>query len=82
VSVLRNRIIAPHAEPGAGPAYTHPGGTAATPMMMPLALVTYHPGSSRYDDLHAQPATGDPNAVPLAVLAPGTFGKVVPAGTA
>jgi len=82
VSVLRNRIIAPHAEPGKGPAYTHPSGTTATPMVMPLALVDYGgAGTAQYQDLHAQqPATGDVNAVPFGVVAPGSFGKVVAAG--
>jgi len=78
VSVLRNRILR---QGTAGPAYTHPGGTSATPMEMPLAMVTYSPITSMYEDLHAAPpATGDPNHVPLAVVAPGTFGKVAPAG--
>jgi hypothetical protein len=77
VSVLRNRILAQGSD---GPQYTHPGGTSATPMVMPLALVNYGGAGATYEDLHAQPATGDVNAVPLAVVAPGTFGKVVPAG--
>jgi hypothetical protein len=78
VSVLRDRIVAqPH---GSYPQYAHPHGTAATPMVMPLALVHYDETSSQYNDLHAMPATGDVNAVPLAVVAPGTFGKVVQSG--
>jgi hypothetical protein len=82
VSILRNRIIAKHAEPGAGPDYSHPAGTSATPMVMPLALVDYGgAGTGSYQDLHAW-STGDPNAVPMAAVAPGTFGKVVPAGVA
>jgi len=78
VSVLRNRIVAQ----GQGQlGYTHPYGTRATPMVMPLALVDYGgAGTATYQDLHAMPATGDVNAVPFAVVAPGTFGKVVPAG--
>jgi hypothetical protein len=79
VSVLRSRIIASHAAPG-GPDYTHPAVTGATPMVMPLALVDYGGAGAFYQDLHMQPATGDPNAAPLAVVAPGTFGKVVPSG--
>jgi hypothetical protein len=78
VSVLRNRIVS---QAGAeGPAYTHPYGTQATPMVMPLALVTYTGinGEGSYQDLHA--ATGDVKAVPLAVVAPGTWGTVKPAG--
>jgi len=65
-----------------GPEYTHPSGTSATPMVMPLALVEYAAGAGTYQDMHALPATGDVNAVPLAVVAPGTFGKVVQSGRA
>lgn len=80
MSVLRNRIISQPSITGTGPAYTHPAGTNATPMVMPLALVDYGgAGTGSYQDLHAL-ATGDVNAVPLAVVAPGVFGKVVPAG--
>jgi hypothetical protein len=78
VSVLRNRILAQDL-PG-GPAYSHPWGTQMTPMVMPLALVDYGGAGARYQDLHVQPATGDVNAVPLAVVAPGSFGTVIPAG--
>jgi len=50
-------------------------------MIMPLALVRYYAGTGYYESLHpSQPATGDVNAVPLASVTPGTFGKVVPAG--
>jgi hypothetical protein len=80
MSILRNRIISQGAV--GGPIYTHPSGTAATPMMMPLALVDYGGAGATYQDLHVQPATGDVNAVPLAVVAPGSFGMVVPAGRA
>jgi hypothetical protein len=78
VSVLRDRIIGQSGNPGAGG--THPYGTRVTPMVMPLALVTYDgiSGEGTYQDLHA--ATGDVNAVPLAVVAPGTWGTVRAAG--
>jgi len=80
VSVLRNRIIRKHMTPAAGPAWSHPSGTAATPMVMPLALVQYGgAGAGSYQDMHAL-ATGDVNAVPLAVVTPGSFGRVVPSG--
>jgi hypothetical protein len=83
VSVLRNRIIAKYDDEDGSmtcPAYTHPGGTAATPMVMPLALVEYGgAGTGTYQDMHAL-ATGDVNAVPLAVVAPGSFGRVVASG--
>ena len=78
MSVLRNRII--NQPFGGGPDYSHPSGTSATPMVMPLALVDYGGAGATYQDLHMQPATGDVNAVPLAVVAPGSFGTVVPAG--
>ena len=77
MSVLHKRIVA---QGTSGPEYVHPAATGATPMTMPLAVVTYDPAGLQYDDLHAMPAAGDPNAVPLAVLAPGRFGKVIPAG--
>lgn len=80
MSVLRNRIVS---QPTGGtPEYYHPHGTSATPMVMPLALVDYDGVHARYHDLHAMPATGDVRHVPVAVVAPGTFGKVVPAGVA
>ncbi len=80
MSVLRDRIIS---QPGiGGPEYAHPGGTSATPMVMPLAHVDYAGMSAYYQDMHSMPATAEPNSVPLAVLAPGSFGKVVPAGRA
>lgn len=77
MSVLRDRIMT---QGIAGPAYSHPPGTSATPMVMPLAHVDYTGNMASYQDLHAWGATGDVNAVPLAVMAPGTFGKVVPSG--
>ncbi len=78
MSVLRDRIMGQHRH--GGPAYTHPAGTSATPMIMPLALVDYGgAGTGSYQDLHAL-AAGDPNAAPLAVIAPGVFADVVPAG--
>ena len=81
MSILRNRIIAHTATPG-GPVYSHPHGTSATPMVMPLALVDYGgAGTGSYTDMHAW-STGDPNAAPMAAVTPGTFGRVVPAGRA
>lgn len=78
MSVLHNRILT-QGRIG-GPVYTHPSATGATPTVMPLALVDYGGAGATYQDLHVQPATGDVNAVPLAVVAPGSFGTVVPAG--
>jgi hypothetical protein len=49
-------------------------------MAMPLALVSYGgAGTGSYQDMHAL-ATGDVNAVPLAAVAPGTFGTTAPSG--
>lgn len=57
-----------------------PHGTAATPMVMPLAKVDYDgTGTLTYDDLHPL-ATGDVNGAPMAATTPGTWGRVVPAG--
>lgn len=85
MSILRNRIVAHYCDAegtSASPDYSHPHGTRATPMVMPLALVDYGgAGTSTYQDMHAW-STGDPNAVPMAAVAPGTFGKVVPSGRA
>lgn len=78
MSVLSSRIMEQAQNPG--PDYAHVAVTGATPMVMPLALVEYGPaGTGSYQDLHAL-ATGDVNAVPMAVVAPGTFGTVVPSG--
>lgn len=77
MSVLHERIMT---QGTGGPQYSHPGGTKATPMVMPLAIVHYEDMMASYHDLHAFGATGDVNAVPMAVVAPGTFGKVVPSG--
>lgn len=64
-----------------GGAATHPYGTGQTPMVMPLAEVNYNSGHGLYDELFpAPPASGDVNAVPLATVAPGTWGTVKAAG--
>ena len=78
MSVLRNRIVSQAAD--TGPEFSHPGGTSATPMVMPLAAVHFEGLTASYHDLHPMLASGDVNAVPLAVMAPGSFGKVVPSG--
>jgi hypothetical protein len=84
MSVLHSRIIT-HAGTGA-PARAaqggyHPYGSQATPMVMPLATVTYEAGTGFYDELYpSQPATADPNHVPMATIANGQHGEVRPAG--
>jgi len=81
VSILHSRIIAQGAQ--AGMVASHPVVTPATPMVMPLARITYgaSTGTGWYETLYPeQPASGDVNAVPLATLSPSQFGRVVPAG--
>lgn len=77
-SLLQQRLITPG---GTAPRDWHPYGTRATPMLIPLAAVTYQQGQGLYDELYpSPPATGDPDAVPLAVTAPGTWGTVRASG--
>ena len=77
-SLLQQRLVTPA---GTEAASWHPYGTAATPMVMQLAEVSYNGGHGLYDELYpSPPATGDPNAVPLATVAPGSWGKVGVAG--
>jgi len=80
MSILHSRIIA-HGGQGNATAATHPAGTRATLMVMPLAQVTYSAGTGYYESLYpSPPATADPNHVPLASVTQGTWGRVVPAG--
>lgn len=75
-SLLQQRLVTP-----AGGQQGHPYGTAATPMLMPLAQVAFNNGHGLYDELSpAPPATGDVNAVPLATLYNGSWGPVKSAG--
>lgn len=77
-NLLHERLVTPA---GTGSAGWAPYGTQATLMTMPLARVEYNQGHGFYDELYpSQPATGDVNAVPLAVVAPGTWGTVKAAG--
>jgi hypothetical protein len=79
VSILHSRIVR-HGGQG-GTVTLHPYGTPATPMVMPHWEVDWNHGTGVYRDLSpALPATGDVNAVPLASVAPGTWGAVHPAG--
>lgn len=78
MSVLHRRLAA---GPQMAAGSWHPYGTAATPMIMPVAHIAYGSGTGTYADLYPSvPATGDVNAVPLAVVAPGSWGNVVAAG--
>lgn len=79
MSILHSRIVA-HGGQGQTAA-THPVGTPATQMVMPMALVTYAGSTGYYESLYpSPPATADPNHVPLASTTEGTWGRVVPAG--
>lgn len=85
MSVLRTRIIT-HAGMGvdAGQYGSHPAGTAATPMVMPLAHISYDGYTALYGTLH--PLVSADGAViaapsPAAVAAPFPA-PVVPAGRA
>lgn len=83
MSVLHSRIIRHGGQGNMGLALQnhHPAGTRATPMVMPLARVTYLAGTGFYETIYpSPPAAGDPNAVPLATVAPGVWGHVIPAG--
>jgi len=81
MSVLRNRIVA-HAGVGVQPG-PHPYGSTATPMMMPMALVTY--GSDEvalYGTLHPL-VTADGAVIPAVSRAHAEApypAPVVPAG--
>jgi hypothetical protein len=74
MSILRNRIVG-QSNLQAGP--VHPHGTAATPMVMPLAAVTYDGHTVSYQDLHPLWAS---DGSPYAGVVPGSWGKVVPTG--
>ena len=84
MSILHDRILRLGMSPMARADYQRPdvGQLSATPMVMPLARVHYGGMGAHYEDLHAEPATADPNHVPFAVVPNGTFGIVVPAGRA
>lgn len=77
-SLLSQRLSTPA---GTGAASFHPYGTGQTPMIMPMAEIKYTPLVGYYNELYPSlPATGDVNAVPLATVAPGTWGTVKAAG--
>ena len=75
MSVLRSRIVSGNTMA------THQAvaGLPATPHVMPLAVVTYAPSVTWYNEIWYQPpATGNWNAVPVATLVKGSMGAVVP----
>jgi len=81
MSVLRNRIIG-HAGVGRGPG-PHPAGTTATPMVMPMAHVTYGADEvALYGTLHPL-VTADGAVIPAVSRAQAKApypAPVVPAG--
>lgn len=82
MSVLRSRIVSGN-QMATGPAHPDVGSLPATPRVTPLAVITYSPSESWYNEIWYQPpSTGDPNAVPVAALMRGSMGAVVPAGRA
>lgn len=75
MSVLHSRIRSHGA-----PATMHPVGTGQTPMVMPLASVTYDGADITHDTLHpVWAADGSPYFV-AARPQSGSYGQVVPAG--
>lgn len=74
MSVLRDRILAP---PPMGD--YHPHGTPDTPMVMPLARVTYDgtTATATYDTMHPLWAA---DGSPYPATREGSYGQVVPAG--
>lgn len=81
MSVLRNRIVG-HAGVGLGQPAGHPAGTAATPMVMPMAHVQYDGDMALYGTLHPL-VTADGATIPAygqSYLARPVPAPVVPAG--
>jgi hypothetical protein len=77
MSILHRRIMSQHYLKPMGS--THPHGTGATPMTMPLAQVTYRAGGAgvSYEDMHV---IWSADGAPYAALATAPWGGVVPAG--
>lgn len=73
MSVLRDRIMSQGAT-----ADSHPVGTAATPMVMPLAEVRYVADDAVYYEA-LQPIVAADGAI-IPAKSGGTFAPVVPAG--
>ena len=73
MSILHDRIIS---QGGAGPEY-HPWGTPDTPMVAPMAAVTYDGDQVLYGTLHPL-VTADGAVVPASANV--TYPAVIPAG--
>ena len=79
MSILHSRIVQ-HGGQGAT-AQTHPWGTGQTRTVTPAHAITYQRGTGYYQSIYpSKMATGDVNAVPVAVFTEGGYGSVVPAG--
>lgn len=77
MSVLRSRILTGNAMATSTRAAV--GNLAATPHVMPLAVVTYQPSVTWYNEIWYQPpATGNWNAVPVKTLMERSMGAVIP----
>ena len=77
VSVLRSRIVSGNTM--ATSTRVAVGSLATTPHVMPLAIITYAPSVTWYNEIWYQPpATGNWNAVPVKTLMRGSMGAVVP----
>jgi hypothetical protein len=77
VSKFRNRIAATGTNMAAAQATYHPYGTGATPMVMPLALVTINAGGVTQQDMTPIYA---PDGEIIAATAPGSWGQLRKAG--
>jgi hypothetical protein len=77
VSKFRNRIAATGSNMTSAMGTYHPYGTAATPMVMPLQLVTVSMGGVTVQDMH--PLYTEDGAI-IPATAPGSWGQLRAAG--
>jgi hypothetical protein len=77
VSAMRSRIAAQPMQAQAAMGTYHPYGTGATPMTMPLALVTVTPDGVTQQDMAPMWA---PDGETIAATAPGSWGQLRMAG--
>ena len=79
MSVLHHRIVTQHNLLPPGNLYPHPSGTPETPMVMPMAQVTYASGGAglSYEDMEVFYAA---DGAPYAATGHYPWGQVVPAG--
>ncbi len=77
MSRFRNRIAATGSNMSAAMGTYHPHGTGATPMVMPLTLVTVTSGGVTQQDM--TPLYTEDGAI-IAATAPGSWGQLRAAG--